>query len=272
MNNDWIKWLKENVNLGVKQKIIVKILIREGFSDEEIMNGFAKLNAISNISNKEIPLFNYNNLSPIEMTMFCDILRNRNIINEQFKQSNIVKINNFFTKEVADFIYTKLENTNEWKQHSTPYQDAYLDFSFNIAPTTPFDETFKIIAQLFPNYPLFDISIAKYSKNDGIQEHSDTRGYIYNNEKYCRHIAMIIYFNKKWKTEYGGLLHDVEKNKYHLPLFNTAIFFKVPYRHAVTKVIDPNKCRYSIFGWFSDNYHRQYHLNDNNFSNVLFKY
>ena len=264
MDNKWINWLKENVDIGVAKSDIIDILKKNNFSDKIIEDGFKQIK-------QEYVLFDYNKLNPIEINLFCDILKNRNRINEAFNNNNIIKINNFFSDNVANFIYSEMMNVKEWTLNNKPLPNTKLDFSFCFNNKV-LGNIFNIISQLFPQYPVFDMSMAKYSKNDGIAEHTDQQGYIYNDTKYCRHIAFIIYFNKDWTEKDGGLLHDIENNEYHLPSFNTAVLFKVPHRHAVTKVIDPNKNRYSIFGWFSEIYKNQYYLNDTRFTKTSTKY
>ena len=43
---------------------------------------------------------------------------------------------------------------------------------------------------------------------------------------------------------------DEEFPKEHVPIFNSAVFFKVPRVHAVTPVLAKKRVRYSIFGWW----------------------
>lgn len=260
MDIKWRLWLIESVYCNDDEISIRQKMLEHNFSDDIIENEIGKAKRF------DIAI-DYRTLDDTETKIFCNILKNRLHINKMFKTDRIVKIDNFFDNDVAEHLYTIMSNSSNWFNHNTPVENSPLNFSYNINTVMNdyFRGYFRIISQLFPYHMVFDMAVAKYSKSDGIDPHTDVQGYIHNGVKYCRDIAIIIYFNKDWKEGDGGLLHDLEKDEYHLPIFNRAILFKVPYTHAVTKVTDPNKHRYSVFGWFSAKYDNQYYLPENRF-------
>ena len=73
-------------------------------------------------------------------------------------------------------------------------------------------------------------------------------------------IAFVISLTKKWKPEYGGILHFMNDDKTkiiesYVPEFNTFMLFEVPEEgipHYVSHIVPYIKEeRYSITGWFS---------------------
>jgi len=74
-----------------------------------------------------------------------------------------------------------------------------------------------------------------------------------------RKVTFIFNFTKDWKTEWGGLLHILDKDKKIIdvfqPDFNSLTLFKVPRDHFVSAVVpyasqDPLRSRYTITGWY----------------------
>jgi hypothetical protein len=65
-----------------------------------------------------------------------------------------------------------------------------------------------------------------------------------------RDIALIYYLTKDWKREYGGVLRDEETGTDYVPIFNSAVAFRVPRRHSVSAVVKAPRPRYTIFGWY----------------------
>ena len=258
MDNNWKKWIFENILNDIDNKTIIDILLKNNI-DSNLSYYYVNL-YYNTINNNNIILNNYD---AIETKLLTNILNNKFRIINELKNKNIIRIENFFDKNVCDYILSIILD-QDFISLNKPLPNADLKYSFNYSKnyTKELKNIFIMIKQLFSIYKL-DISCAKYSKNDGIEEHTDEQGYIYNNNKYYRKYAIIFYFNKDWKKENGGELYDIENDIKYLPIFNSCVIFKVPHRHSVMPIIKND--RYSIFGWFAELYDNQYYLPENRF-------
>merc|ERR1712203_281093 len=70
-----------------------------------------------------------------------------------------------------------------------------------------------------------------------------------------RKIAVISYFARDWRREYGGCFRDLhvqEQPEVIVPTFNSLVAFLVPRVHEVEELAADCPPRLSVFGWFSD--------------------
>lgn len=97
------------------------------------------------------------------------------------------------------------------------------------------------------------ISSSCYSDTDFLLCHDDNMG--------DRRIAFILYLSKDWEAADGGALELFDTDEYGLPRdvvhslvpeYNSLVFFEVTENsfHQVAEVTSPDKCRWSINGWF----------------------
>lgn len=258
MDDNWKKWIFGEILIGVNIKTINDILIKNNKKND--LSDYYVNFYYNTVNNHNIALNNYNE---VESKLLANILEKKFRIIDELKNNNIIRIENFFDKPVADYILSTILKQN-FVSLSKPLPNTKLTYSFNYSPiyTKELKNIFFLIKQLFSDYRC-EISCAKYSKNDGIEEHTDEQGYTYKNNKYCRKYAIIFYFNKKWKKENGGALYDIENDIEYIPTFNSCVIFKVPHKHSVMPIKKGD--RYSIFGWFAEPYNNQYHLPDNRF-------
>lgn len=264
LNNDkiisldinWKKWLCNNILDDCDLDEIKKIL-EENNINYNIADIYYNL-LINNI----FLIFN----NEIEIKLLLNIFNNKPNIFNYFKNENIIRIENFFDENVAEYIYSIILK-QEFILLNKPLNNTKLKYSFRNVnyPTKELKNIYFLIKYLFSSKFKLDISCSKYSENDGIETHTDEQGYINNNKKYFRKYAIIFYFNKNWKKENGGELYDIENNIKYLPIFNSCIIFKIPHKHSVMPIIKGD--RYSIFGWFIDLYNNQYYLPENRFIN-----
>jgi len=73
-------------------------------------------------------------------------------------------------------------------------------------------------------------------------------------ERSGRVAAFVLYFNKGWQADWGGLLQFIDDDGHvaegFLPLFNALALLKVPSRHTVSMVTPlAAEPRYAISGW-----------------------
>lgn len=97
------------------------------------------------------------------------------------------------------------------------------------------------------------ISSACYSDTDYLLCHDDNMG--------DRRIAFILYLSENWESIDGGALELFDTDEHGLPRnvvqslvpeYNSLVFFEVTENsyHQVAEVVSPDKCRWSISGWF----------------------
>lgn len=199
----------------------------------------------------------------MEHKLLMNILKHKFKIRNYLSSYNFLRINNFFTNDVAEYIYNTIKES-EWIR-TEGSQEKGLEFSFEFAKRNEkLENIYILIGQLYPEY-LKEISSAKYTQRDGIKEHTDEQGYVMEGGiKYYRKMAMIFYFNKSYNIKNGGLFQDLENGVNYLPTFNSCVMFNIPFKHAVTPIIKGE--RLSLFGWFADEYDNQYYLPDDRFS------
>ena len=183
-------------------------------------------------------------------------------------------VDNFLPVEIAEELYTMYVNTEEskWEQISQERSKHY-------------EHVFKMPEATLPDED--EVYIAKFGRNKSIESserfnqiykeyifpalieatqiqmtESDNRCYrllpkdLYRAhiDDYIAKIGLVYYINKKWKWDWGGILHVVTENgkdlKSILPVFNRAVIlahelFRFP--HFVSSVEDfAKEPRYSI--------------------------
>lgn len=271
INNDWKNYINRQIKRGVNKQILEDILKKQDYSRNVINNllynsVISNNTIITNYNDYIINKINNLNLTSLEKSII-NFLQSQIFLKEKIINERIVIIDNWFEESIANYIYDIFINAN-YKEIKTSNHNNLNFFFENIIQTPEIKKILFLFNTLFKDNYLFNgsIGMSKYSKNSYIDEHTDHGGYIYNNEKYYRNISVIIYFNKEWKYEYGGNFIDIENNKKILPIFNRAVFFHVPYKHSVEKII-VDKERYAIFMFFSSKENR-YYLNEERFKHT----
>jgi len=265
INNQWKQYIYKQIERGVNKKQLQDILEKQSYSSD-IINKIL----YSNETTKNTNYNDYvvNKLDELDLTniekSIVKFLKSQSFLKERVINERIVVIDNWFEENIANHIYNIFINS-KYKQIKTSKKNK-LNFTFeNIIQTPEITKLLFLFNTLFEDNFLFNgsIGMSKYSKGSYIDEHTDHGGYIYDNEKYYRNISAIIYFNKDWDETNGGNFIDIENKKTILPIFNRAVFFNVPYKHRVEKII-VDKERYAIFMFFSIK-EKRYYLNEERF-------
>ncbi len=174
-----------------------------------------------------------------------DTIKFEKKINKQFEKANsiqIKKIQDKFKNNKFSYIFHRSMN------NKTP---SFLEFTLRkYMASKEFIDYLNSITDLNIT-TLNTLFMSKYKGGHFLSPHSDK-----GNGK----ITFVISLTKKWKPEYGGILHFMNDDKTkiiesYVPEFNTLMLFEVPEEgipHYVSHIVPYIKEeRYSITGWFS---------------------
>lgn len=174
-----------------------------------------------------------------------DAIKFEKKINKQFEKANsiqIKKIQDKFKNDKFSYIFHRSMN------NKTP---SFLEFTLRkYMASKEFIDYINSITDLNIT-TLNTLFMSRYKGGHFLSPHSDK-----GNGK----IAFVISLTKKWKPEYGGILHFMNDDKTkiiesYVPEFNTFMLFEVPEEgipHYVSHIVPYIKEeRYSITGWFS---------------------
>ena len=160
------------------------------------------------------------------------------LLNEAKQTNNFKKasISRDVNKQIDD---EKRRDKISWLNYDNGVQSEFLYFT---------DELKKYInRELFMGLTYFESHFAIYEKGDFYETHIDA----FKNSK-NRVVTIVYYLNENWKDGDGGELVMYDENTNYLktviPHANTlVVFLSDTFPH---EVLEANKTRYSIAGWF----------------------
>eukprot|EP00930_Biecheleria_cincta_P101136 TRINITY_DN92771_c0_g1_i1.p1 TRINITY_DN92771_c0_g1~~TRINITY_DN92771_c0_g1_i1.p1 ORF type:complete len:302 (-),score=41.79 TRINITY_DN92771_c0_g1_i1:55-960(-) len=200
--------------------------------------------------------------------------------------SGIVQVLNFLPGVLASHTLTRLEalSENEWRSES--HKGSIVDEALQSIATMLVPERSKMVEYSDATYKgdairgasglieslvgdsVIRLQAARYQSSNHIKKHGDSGTtvasmftqtplgqHILPGTKMKRKFAVILYLTRDWKESYGGCLvdHGCERRaRTIVPQFNSAIIFKVPRDHEVTKMVEGSPSRYTVFGWFHE--------------------
>lgn len=177
-------------------------------------------------------------------------------------------LNNFFEPDLLSLLHqeiTEIDENNNLKKAGVGRNDDYtiakeirkdkIKWLNNNTPAQNllFEKLENLRVELNKNLMLglfdFEAHYAVYEKGDFYKKHVDSFKGAKN-----RVISLVIYLNKEWQEQDGGILNIYEELEDKKPLFsllpkweNSIIFLSEELPHEVTT---SNKTRYSIAIWF----------------------
>lgn len=266
ISDTWKNYIHKQVAMGVPKEHLKVMMKEQDYSNdiiEVILNPKPEQEYV--YEKYVLDKINTLTLSRIEKKI-VDFMKTQDYLLDKIKREKLVVIENWLEESIADHIYTLFQNNPFEHNPTTTSNRNKLDFHFyNIIQTPEIKRLLFFFNLLFKGNYVFHggIGMSKYSKGSYIEEHTDHGGYLYKGEKYYRNISCVIYFNKHWNVEYGGRFIDIEGNTQIMPSFNKAVFFQIPHKHAVEKILTDNH-RYAIF-MFCSSKEKIYELPDYRF-------
>jgi Rps23 Pro-64 3,4-dihydroxylase Tpa1-like proline 4-hydroxylase len=128
--------------------------------------------------------------------------------------------------------------------------DSYLMRVYEFVNSPPFLEFARAVTGV-PSIAFADAQATCYRAGDFLTVHDDEA------DGKRRHAAYVLNFTRAWRSDWGGILHFLDRDGHfaegYAPAFNALNLLRVPQPHAVSYVTPlAGGARYSITGWLRE--------------------